>query len=191
MPRRILTFALTTALACFSLTSAAQAVVPAVQRAVPRALATAEAQWGDYPCKGHTSVVFVATDSISAGETPTAGGGTIGEADISNCVLNIDEDVDSPVDLCGELTHETRHLMGMWDPTDTEDPWHSPNPQSIMNAYYSGPTLRCMRAFRPPAVTRRQRAGWRCRADHDSRDWVCHRRGIYTGLSATTGHAEW
>jgi hypothetical protein len=86
---------------------------------IDRAKAIAAKVWHD-PCNGDVT--------ISWGYTYDA------VAYAGNCAIVLDEDTTTDfVSLCSTIIHEYGHLAGFTDPTNTEDPYHSSNPNSIMH----------------------------------------------------------
>lgn len=117
------------ALAALALTAppAASAPQPFSLADLSRAIDAANATWHS-PCNGRPTIT---SQPLSDNHLAMAG--------LSGCwiILNSKKNISARA-LCDVMVHEFGHLAKAYYPNNVDDPYHSPNPRSVMYAAFKG-----------------------------------------------------
>lgn len=160
--------------------SSAEAIsLGAVRAALPKAQAVAEDYWSADACDGQVRVELLTRAALKA----IRGDEADAQALPDRCLIQITSGADTTrTGLCATMVHERGHLHGSRFPANVADPFHSPNPVSIMFAGVGNAPRACMEAFPPFLVQKLRRAGRRCSPLLASYSWRC--RGVVDDMPA-------
>ncbi len=153
------------------MTSSARAMsLGAVQVALPRTMAVAEAYWSADGCDGRVRVELLTRAALQAIRGDEADAQALQEA----CLIQVSWGPDtSRTTICALLVHERGHLHGKRFPSNVEDPFHSLDPASVMFAGLGNAPRACMEAFQPYLVRKLRRLGRRCWPVLAEYGWRC------------------
>lgn len=104
-----------------------------------RAQAIARAVWHN-PCNGAVDLAWDVTDPALEGYVSLTD---------EPCTVHLRPGYASWGELCTTVIHEYGHVAGFRDMTNTDDVYHSRNPDSVMYPVYGGPDPRCAQRGRP------------------------------------------